>query len=162
VPLSLADDIALPLRAPFNPCDNASLAAIGGGAGVRLPAAVVAAAPPPTLGLPASLLAALSAPGGALAGVASIDVRLVQWGVSPFAESSGVSALGYPPPIAGLATRASGRPAGNETAPALGLAASVSALVRRRALARLSGMVSAALSFVGSALSPAVAASLSR
>ena len=101
---------------------------------------------------------------GVLAGVTALDVRLVQWGISPFAETSGLGALGYAPPIAGVPSAASGRPAGNASAAAPGLATAAAAFARRRgrALTSVTGFVSAALSFLSNALSPAVAASLSR
>jgi hypothetical protein len=77
---------SVPLGAPLNPCPGASGAA-GGGA-VTLPPALVAAQPPPTLSIPRELL-------GALGG--SVTVKMVQWGVSPFNETLGLPAMGYPP-----------------------------------------------------------------
>jgi hypothetical protein len=53
--------------------------------------------PPPTLTIAGNSLAALLAPGGALADVAAagrgVDVQIVQWGASPMNESAGLAAV---------------------------------------------------------------------
>jgi hypothetical protein len=72
-----ASDFLLPLAAPFNPCGNSSEAAGTTGI-IRLPPAIVAAQPPPTFSIGAALLAALSGAGGPLAGLAAVDVQMVQ------------------------------------------------------------------------------------
>jgi hypothetical protein len=88
-----AQDFILPLRAPFNPCANASGAALRDPR-IRLPAAIVAAQPPPTLGVSAALLRALATPSGPLAGVGAVDVAMVQWALSPHNETAGLGGLG--------------------------------------------------------------------
>ena len=72
-------EIAFAVGSPMNPCLPSS-----GDATVTLPAAAVAAQPPPTAVLPRAVLNALAAATGG----AAFDIQMVQWGVSPNPESA--------------------------------------------------------------------------
>jgi len=94
-PLPMAgggDDFALPLTRALPPCAGASTP--GAPAPVSLPAAIIAAAPPPSVAVSRPLLAELASRGAAYAG-ASLSV--VQWGVSPVSETAGLGAIRYKP-----------------------------------------------------------------
>ena len=77
----------LAVSAPLPPC-------VAAGSAVSMPPTVVSSAPAPSVQLSASSLASLSA----ALGPRAVDVRVVQWGVSPHNETAGLSEIEYPAP----------------------------------------------------------------
>ena len=78
---------SISMGAPLSPCRPAGT--------VTLPAAVVAAAAPPSVALGPSTLAAIAFAAG---GAPSVDVQLLQWGASPVSEGKGFSSITYAAP----------------------------------------------------------------
>lgn len=87
-----AGDYTLSLNPPLNPCfPPASLPSRV----VTLPTSLVADQPPPSLQLSSALVSSLVA--GQLSGAGPTYVRIVQYGVSPYAESAGFKDATYSP-----------------------------------------------------------------
>ena len=92
--------------ATLPPCAGSSgvLPSSEAAARANVPASIAALAPPPTLRLSRSTIASLQANA---TGGGSVDVRIVQWGVSPFNESAGLGAIGYANPASSSQSTAS-------------------------------------------------------
>ena len=100
-----------------------------GAAGViQLPASLVASQPPPTVGVsPALLSELLTGPlsAAAISG-ATIDVTMVQWGVSPMPENAGLGNALYDTPLAPGAAEAAARGSGSASSSGRRLGARIS------------------------------------
>ena len=93
--------ISLARPLPF--CGGKAAAAVGqatNAAGMSLPLDLIAQQPPPTVSIPYSVLAAMTAKVGPIAAgadVATVDFRLVQWSAAPMGERMGIGAVAYSP-----------------------------------------------------------------
>jgi hypothetical protein len=115
---------------------------------MQLPPSEIAKQPNPTLLMDPALIAGLTAPGGALAGVgASVDIKMVQWGVSPMSEKSGMDRVGYNPPLSPDAIAAKDADAAAEAAAAENAAGG--STLRRLLGVRALGIISSLSSLLG-------------